>query len=153
MEVQSWMIRSWPSVEWYLPAGPDAWPRFSHVGTQVYDHLDTEGRWFGNTVWMGRVNGQTTGAAWEWTEFRHGVVVMTDPNTIVSNLQIRNTLGLSLTVGLNHIAHSLPWQDAVCRTIQALREQGQALLAPHDAPRRRRNSTPGRRRPEATMAG
>jgi hypothetical protein len=123
VEIQSWMIRSWPPVEWYLPATPSEWPIFSHVGTRVYDQPDAQGRCFGNTVWIGNVNGQTTGAAWEWTEFRIGVVVLSDPNTIISNLQCRNDNGLSDTVALNHIAHALPWQATVNQVIQAMRDQ------------------------------
>lgn len=123
MEIQSWMIRSWPSVEWYPPALPDDWPVFSHVGTRVYDHTDAAGRCFGNTVWIGNINGHTTGAAWEWTEFRSGVVVLTDPNTIVSNIQFKaEGGGFSDAVNLNRIAYSLPWQEAVCRVIRAIRE-------------------------------
>ena len=123
MEIQSWMIRSWPPVEWYFPATSGEWPIFSHVGTRVYDQPDAEGRCFGNTVWMGCVNGQTTGAAWEWTEFRVGVLVLSDPNTIISNLQCRSHQGLSDTVALNRIAHALPWQDTVNRVLKSMRDQ------------------------------
>ncbi len=152
MEIQSWMIRSWPNVEWYLPAVPDAWPTFDHVGTKVYDQPDAQGRCYGSTVWIGSINGQATGAAWEWTEFRRGVVVMTDPNTIISNLQIRSPMGLFDSVGLNHIAHSLPWQDMVCRIIRAMRDHPVPDAPPASATNApRRALMASARRPVATV--
>ncbi|EHR68936.1 hypothetical protein BurJ1DRAFT_0037 [Burkholderiales bacterium JOSHI_001] len=122
MEIQSWMIRRWPHVEWYLPATLNEWPAFSHMGTQVQGQPDAQGRCVGHTVWLGNVDGRTAGAAWAWTEWRPGVVLLSDPNAIVSNLRCRGDSGLSNTVALNLLAHALPWQNEVLRVLKAMRD-------------------------------
>ena len=122
MEIQSWMIRSWPLVEWYLPATLNEWPVFSHMGTQVHGSPDLKGHCAGNTVWLGSVNGRTAGAAWDWTEWRTGVVLLSNPNAIVSNLRCRSDGGLTDTAALNLLAHALPWQEAVLRVLKAMRD-------------------------------
>jgi len=126
MGIQSWMIKSWPTLQWYLPPNPDDWPQFRHVSTQVREDRDARGRRIGDTVWLTSLEGESAGIAWEWTEFRPGVVVLSDPNSIVTNVQFltRNNHEietLEAAICLNRIAHVLPWQDDVCAVLRAPR--------------------------------
>ncbi len=129
MEVQSWMIKSWPTVQWYLPLEADRFPAFRHLCTQVRESTLPGGKRQGETVWMGMLDGEPAGLAWEWAEERPGVVLLADPNSILSNIRFvgQATGGnpapqspLAVVVALNRIAHQLPWQEAVCRVLQEL---------------------------------
>ncbi|MBU6259952.1 MAG: hypothetical protein KGJ30_15440 [Burkholderiales bacterium] len=118
MGVQSWMIKSWPIIDWFLPASSDHWPNFWHVNTQIRENSDASGLRAGETVWLGVVDGKSVGAAWEWSELSPGVVMLTDPNSIQSNLRFvgadRSVHDEAVAiVCLNRLAHHLPWQPAV----------------------------------------
>ena len=119
MKIQSWMIKSWPRLGWYLSPQQELVNTFKHLGTNCRDHATPEGRLQGETVWMAEILGQPAGLAWEWTEHRPGVMLLADPNSIVCNLRFldlqRNPLSPSAAlVAMNQIVHSLPWQTAVC---------------------------------------
>jgi hypothetical protein len=120
--VQAWMIKSWPTCEWYLPNDQNRWPALRHAHTEVRQELDGEGRRFGETVWCARVNGQAAGAAWEWTELAPGVVLLSNPNCVATNLHLFNAEhqsldALSELVALNTFVRSLPWQATVCAAL------------------------------------
>lgn len=137
MGVQSWMIKSWPIIDWFLPASSDRWPNFWHVNTQIRENSDPSGLRSGETVWLGVVDGKSVGAAWEWSEVRHGVVVLTDPNSIQSNLRF---VGIDCggedeavtAVCLNRLTHHLPWQPAV-RALLAAANQHPEVAHEHAA--------------------
>jgi hypothetical protein len=121
------MIKSWPTVQWYLPLEADRFPAFKHLCTQVRESTLPGGKRQGETVWMGMLDGEPAGLAWEWAEARPGVVLLADPNSILSNIRfIGQPEGhsqavqspLAVVVALNRIAHQLPWQEAVCRVLQ-----------------------------------
>ena len=146
------MIKSWPTFEWYPPSSMAEWPVWWHIGTQVRDDLDDCGRRFGDTVWMASLGGTPVGAAWEWTEFRPGVVLLSDPNSVISNLRVLaedQSLAdpLQEIVTLNRIANVLPWQDAVCLTLQAMQQPGPPAELPFA-----RGAFAGRRRPAGLLA-
>ena len=142
------MIKSWPTVQWYLPLEADRFPAFRHLGTQVRESTLPGGKRQGETVWMGMLDGEPAGLAWEWAEERPGVVLLADPNSILSNIRfVSPTDGnqptaqspLAVVVALNRIAHQLPWQEAVCRVLQeqpalpAARPATQVILHPSRA--------------------
>jgi hypothetical protein len=128
VEVQSWMIKSWPTVQWYLPLEADRFPAFKHLCTQVRESTLPGGKRQGETVWMGVLDGEPAGLAWEWAEERPGVVLLADPNSILSNIRFVGhhqavQSPLAVVVALNRIAHQLPWQEAVCRALQGVPQE------------------------------
>lgn len=121
MAMRSWVLMSWPEVQWELPAEESRWPLFQHMGTHVRGNLDGTGRLAGETVWAARLDeDRVLGAAWEWVEVRPGVAVICDPNGIISNGCLLDVNGdalgeASAIVGLNRIACTIPWQHVVAR--------------------------------------
>lgn len=118
MGIQAWMVKSWPMVEWYLPLRVRNWPLFQHVASSVRDQTLPLGRRCGDTVWVGAVDGHNVGVSWDWVELRSGVVMLTDPNSIVSNIcfqtaQVGRQEPLVATVSLNRLVRHLPWQGPV----------------------------------------
>ena len=84
MTIRSWVIKSWPEVQWKPPADRSQWPLFHHMGTEVRPSLDEMGRKIGDTVWVARVQGtKLIGAAWEWVELLPGVAAIRDPNGFI----------------------------------------------------------------------
>ena len=70
------------------------------------------------------IDGKSVGAAWEWSELRPGVVMLTDPNSLQSNLRFVGADHAVLDeavamVCLNRLAHHLPWQPAVSALLAA----------------------------------
>lgn len=129
MGLQSWMIKSWPIIEWKLPPEMTLWPTLAHANSTVREGTGehTERR-CGETVWIGVVDGQSVGAAWEWVELRPGVVMVSDPNSIVTNLRFLDAAGspqayLPSVVSINRLAHMLPWQPTVAALVAASRAQ------------------------------
>jgi len=124
MGIQAWMVKSWPTVEWYLPDRVKTWPLFQHVVTNVRDEILPQGRRCGDTVWVGVVSGHNVGVSWDWVELRRGVVMLTDPNSIVCNVCFvsaapRHQAPLLATVSLNRFVRHLPWQGPVCAALRA----------------------------------
>jgi hypothetical protein len=123
------MIRSWPAIEWYLPSDEDRWPAFLHLSTHIRTSPDDAGRSAGDTVWLGHVAGQSVGLAWEWVELRPGVVMMADPNSIITNARFAGPgRGLDdelhALICANRLANLLGWQQVVCAAVDFSRRQG-----------------------------
>lgn len=144
MNIQSWMIKSWATLEWYLSPESGQLPAFHHVGTQLRDDGSDSGLRAGDAVWVAQHEQWYAGLAWEWAEVKPGIVMLTDPNSIITNLQfvdedrqpVPSLLG---AVAVNRLVHALPWQRAVCAALQ-LHQPQQGLAAPlataaHSAPR------------------
>ena len=129
MGLQSWMIKSWPIIEWKLPIDMGAWPSLVHASTVTRDAGDGPlARRCGETVWIGVVDGKSIGAAWEWVELRTGVVMISDPNSILTNIRFLDENDayqepLRALVSMNRLTHVLPWQATVAATLAALPEQ------------------------------
>ncbi len=135
MNIQSWMIKSWATLEWYLPPQVETLPSFKHMGTQLRDDGGLAGLRAGDTVWMAQDEQRPVGLAWEWVEVKPGVVMLADPNSIITNLQFVDdhqlpVYGLAKTVAVNRLVHALAWQLPVCDLLQQRRqpeEQGAHL--------------------------
>jgi hypothetical protein len=142
MVMRSWVLKSWPEVSWQLPQDLRQGPVFQHMGTEVRPDLDDSGRAVGETVWAARLaDDRLIGAAWEWVEVLPGVPGIRDPNGIISNLRLVDGEGqeleeLQCIVGMNRIAHAVPWQQAVVGTVR-----GEAMRG---LERRRRSARRGR---------
>lgn len=128
------MIKSWPIIDWF-PAVPAEESRaFLHMGTQLRHEARGAQPLAGSTVWLGNIAGQHAGLAWEWVELRPGVLMLADPNSIITNLRMVDVAGhhqdeLACIVNLNRLLHQLSWQEAVCEVIhssQAGRRTGAA---------------------------
>lgn len=123
------MIKSWPIIEWKLPRDMGAWPALVHASTVAREPSSGPvDRRCGETVWIGVVDGKSIGAAWEWVELRPGVVMISDPNTILTNIRFLDEHDayqepLCALVSINRLAHVLPWQATVAAVLAALPEQ------------------------------
>jgi hypothetical protein len=153
MGIQSWMIKSWPMVDFFPPEGEDEWPAFWHVST--HERAAAGSARHGETVWMGLVDGQNVGMAWEWTELCDGVLMLCDPNSIVSNLRLGAGMAgheytLLNIVMLNRVTHQLPWQRTV-REVLAAATKG-TLSMPAFASRVPQTGSLARRGQERTVA-
>lgn len=130
MTTHSWMIKSWPMVEWEPPASDEGWLQFRHVRTAVRDYRGDDDLFVGETVWQAEFGGQPVAAAWEWVEIKPGVVAMLDPMAIVSNLCNAAELsdgsigGGGTILTLNRLAHQIPWQDRVRAALRGTRHGG-----------------------------
>lgn len=94
-------------------------------------HLQTSYEWGsaddprlrGATAWLCQLPGNRGTIAWEWVEFREGVVMLADPNAVASNIRFVSGSGqasdeLRRVVLLNVIVHSLSWQNRVLAEIR-----------------------------------
>jgi|GEM_PF-2002828 len=122
------MIKSWPIIDWFPPVLDEGWPSFLHMSTHVHQERRGTEPCVGSTVWVGAIDGAYAGLAWEWVELRPGVLMLADPNSIITNLQVmdagRQPLDpLDATVRLNTVLHRLPWQDRVCTLVASAREE------------------------------
>lgn len=117
------MVRSWPTVNWILSAGSLHLPRLTHAGTSVYDGVDDAGCRSGDTVWCGTIGSERVGLAWHWVEVRVGVLALSDPNTISSNLNLLVKAGeaaddYAAITALNTMVYALNWQELVSRVLR-----------------------------------
>ncbi len=76
----------------------------------------------GETVWSATIGAMTLGIAWEWVELREGVVMLRDPNTIITNVLFLDAeLALETECGAissaNRLTHALPWQSSVTNAL------------------------------------
>ena len=139
MGLQSWMIKSWPIIDWFPPQPDEGWPSFLHMSTQVHQERRGTAPCVGSTVWVGAIDGVYAGLAWEWVELRPGVLMLADPNSIITNLQVmaagrqrQNPLSpLDATVSLNTVLHRLPWQERVCAMVASSREMRRPDCVPN----------------------
>lgn len=147
MGLQSWMIKSWPIINWFPSTKDDEWPTFVHMSTQLGQERQGSRPCVGSTVWVSSINGVYAGLAWEWVEFRPGVLMLADPNSIITNLRVADAVGhecaaLTASVCLNRILHRLAWQDSVKEIVAAARSAQGVIAVPkvnvaqNDAPMR-----------------
>jgi len=78
----------------------------------------------GQTLWGGNSGSGQAGVAWDWVQISQGVVAMSDPLSVISNLHLLGDEGEVLTSWqaaryLNQMVHALPWQGEVARALRA----------------------------------
>lgn len=87
----------------------------------------------GSVVWASKAHGgRWLGVRWDWVELQHGVLAISNPLSISSNLRLvdatRRALPERLAVlQLNLLVYRLDWQNRVLRQIE---EIGLRALAP-----------------------
>lgn len=116
----AWIVYAWAPVLWQASAAPDL--HLVHLGTRVLTLGDDDGPCSGQTLWADDSEEHTAGVAWDWVELRQGVVAMSDPLGMVTNLRLIDAHGDALNqtqvaMHLHHLVHSLPWQSEVKRVL------------------------------------
>ena len=123
MQLQPWLISSWPSVCWPNVEVLAIVGELHHLGTVVSEDCDDYGRLLGHTIWGTR--NEDVGVAWDWTETMNGIFALSDPMGVVSNIEFVDEEGVAIpgasVVQLNRITHSLRWQDEVANATQGQR--------------------------------
>ncbi len=117
-----WSLRAWPPLLWQ--AGVPAPVRFCHLGTRVLPCTETPGTATGQTIWAATGADGEAGMAWDWVEICRGVVAMTDPLAVVTNLRLLGSEGTVLSTQesagfINEMVRALPWQLEVHRALGA----------------------------------
>lgn len=123
MAMRSWVLKSWPEVHWQVPAYSKRWPVFQHMGTDVRPDRDEGNQIVGDTIWAVRLDaGRVLGVAWEWVALQGRFPAVRDPNGFITNGCLFSGDGavldeVSVIVGLNRVAHAVPWQAIVSRVL------------------------------------
>ena len=112
----AWIVYAWAPVLWQARSAPDL--HLVHLGTRVLTFGDDDTPCTGQTLWAEQSDKFSAGVAWDWIELRAGVVAMSDPFGMVTNLRLLDDHGAALSqtevaVQLHQLVHALPWQEEV----------------------------------------
>ena len=110
----AWIVCAWPPLLWQASRAPQL--HLTHLGTRVLNFGDESGPCTGQTLWGDECEDQSAGVAWDWVRLQPGVVAMSDPLGLVTNLKLLDDHGEALTnleaaVRLHQLVHALPWQS------------------------------------------
>lgn len=102
----------------------------------------------GQTVWGGRANDSAAGISWDWIEVTDGVIAITDPMMMITNLRLIGCEDEVLTAHdaaphLNKLVHGLPWQTEVRRALEESRRDERRRPSDFILPRTRRHGSRG----------
>jgi hypothetical protein len=116
----AWIICAWPPLLWQASRVPHL--HLSHLGTRVLNVGDPTNPCTGQTLWGDETEAHAAGVAWDWVRLQPGVVAMSDPLGLVSNLKFLDEHGRALSelqaaVRLHQLVHGLPWQSEVQRAL------------------------------------
>lgn len=117
----AWIVYAWAPVLWQADSAPEL--HLVHLGTRVLTFGDDDGPCSGQTLWGDHSEQRAAGVAWDWVELRQGVVAMSDPLGMVTNLRMIDAHGEEMTqrelaVHLHQLVHALPWQSEVTRALR-----------------------------------
>lgn len=117
----AWIVYAWAPVLWQASAAPQL--HLVHLGTRVLSFGDEACPSSGQTLWGDDSDQHATGVAWDWVELPQGVVAMSDPLGMVTNLRLLDEQGAVLNqtqvaVRLHRLVHALPWQSEVKRALR-----------------------------------
>ena len=128
MQVPAWQVASWSDVCVSLTKWNESIGELRHLGTSSQIDEKENGLRYGQAVWGVRANGdEWVGIAWDWREIRAGVVAMSDPMTVLSNLVFLDEEGRPVDpfkriLHLNNAVFSLDWQAMACANSEVLLE-------------------------------
>jgi hypothetical protein len=116
----AWIVCAWPTLLWQASRAPQL--HLMHLGTRVLNFGDEASLCTGQTLWGDETEAQSAGVAWDWVRLQPGVVAMSDPLGLVTNLKLIDEHGEELTnieaaVRLHQLVHALPWQSEVQRAL------------------------------------
>lgn len=117
----AWIVYAWAPVLWQAASAPEL--HLVHLGTRVLTFGDDESPCTGQTLWGDHSDACSAGVAWDWVELRQGVVAMSDPLGMITNLRLIDAHGEEMTqtqiaVHLHQLVHALPWQSEVKRVLR-----------------------------------
>jgi hypothetical protein len=117
----AWIVYAWAPVLWQASSAPRL--HLVHLGTRVLTFGDEESPSSGQTLWADDSEQCAAGVAWDWVELRQGVVAMSDPLGMVTNLRLIDAQGevmsqTAIAVHLHQLVHALPWQSEVTRALR-----------------------------------
>ncbi len=116
MKVPAWQVASWKEVSIPLTEWNDSIAELCHLGTSTHIDEGESGLRYGQAVWGTKAaQDKWVAIAWDWREVRQGVVAMSDPMTVLSNLVFLDADGNPLDsfkriLHLNNAVYSLNWQ-------------------------------------------
>jgi hypothetical protein len=116
----AWIVCAWPPILWQASRAPQL--HLTHLGTRVLSFGDESSPCTGQTLWGDESENCSAGVAWDWVRLLPGVVAMSDPLGLVTNLKLLDDQGEALTqieaaVRLHQLVHALPWQSEVQRAL------------------------------------
>lgn len=117
----AWIVYAWAPVLWQASSAEER--RFVHLGTRVLTFGDETSPCTGQTLWGDASENHPTGIAWDWVEIQDGVVAMSDPFGMITNLRLLDAHGAlfddgQITVQLHQLVHTLPWQIEIQRVLR-----------------------------------
>lgn len=117
----AWIVYAWAPVLWQAGSAPSL--HLVHLGTRVLTLGDTDGFCSGQTLWCDKSDERAAGVAWDWVELRDGVVAMSDPMGMITNLRLIDAQGdvlnqTEVALHLHQLVHALPWQTEVTRALR-----------------------------------
>lgn len=106
---------------------------FEHIGT-VHAHPAADDFKSGQVVWGMPGGTSPVAICWDWAEVRVGVVALSNPMTVFSNVRLVAEDGAPLSHGqtilqLNGVIHELNWQRQVCEELSFRRRRTVAASA------------------------
>lgn len=116
----AWIVYAWAPVLWQSAAADRL--HLVHLGTRVLSFGDADAPCSGQTLWADDSPDRSAGVAWDWVEVRQGVVAMSDPMGMITNLRMLDDRGevmnqTQLAMRLHQLVHALPWQSEVSRVL------------------------------------
>ena len=116
----AWIVYAWPPVLCQASSAPQL--HLVHLGTRVLTFGDEAGPCSGQTLWGDASEDRSAGVAWDWVELQEGVVAISDPLGMVTNLRLLDARGEALSqiqvaAHLHLLVHALPWQTEVQRAL------------------------------------
>ena len=137
MSIPAWQVITWRPVCASLDGWDQTIRKLRHLGTSVRVEPSEDTLMCGQVLWGVMSGDKQLGMAWDWKEVRPNVVVMTDPMTILSNINFTLDDGVAVAEGdrllqLNNAIHALPWQ----KRIRALRQVRTVETPARAVPRR-----------------
>lgn len=125
MQIPAWQIATWAEVSVSVHDWDTYATAFRHLGTTAYQYDDETGLRRGQALWAREAANDIVGLAWDWAELRPGVVAMSDPMTVLSNVLLVDEQGCPLDafrriLCLNNSVFLLPWQQRTREIPQAI---------------------------------
>ena len=119
----AWIVYALTPVLWQASCASEL--QLIHLGTRVLNLGNNLSPCSGQTLWGQDSRERVTGVAWDWVEVREGVVAMSDPFGVITNLRLVDEQGEALplkqaALHLHQLVHALPWQSQVRRALNQL---------------------------------
>lgn len=118
MSVPAWQVITWPPSRVSLEHWSALSARLCHLGTSVYVDERGGASPHGQVLWGAEKDGVMLGIAWDWGQVVPGVVAMSDPMALLSNIVLVDDIGDPLpdstrTLHFNRAIFRLDWQRTV----------------------------------------